>query len=128
MRQQIQQGIDVALWVGDKPVAGQQNISFSRQAASIDITNKITGDWQEKISGLKTWSLTCSGMYIIDDISYDLLEEAFMNGTDVIAELRIGDKIYKGKAIITEFPLSSAYNTQFKYIIKLLGNGALEKI
>lgn len=125
MKQQIQQGIDVILYINNKPVAGQQNINLNKSNSPIDITNRINGDWQERLSGLKTWSISCSGLYVINSKSYDLLEDAFMNNADVEVEIRIKNKQYKGNAIITNFPLSAGYNGQFKYNIQLLGNGEL---
>jgi TP901-1 family phage major tail protein len=128
MKQQVRQGIDVILYINDKAVAGQQNISLNRSASAIDITNQINGDWQERLSGLKTWSIACSGLYIINSKSYDLLEEAFMNNADIEVEVRINNKKYKGNAIITNFPVSAGYNGQFKYNMQLLGNGELNII
>ena len=126
MKQQVQQGIDVILYINDKAVAGQQNISLNRSSSPLDITNKITGDWQEQLIGLRTWSINCSGLYIVNSKSYSLLEDAFMNNNDIEVEIRIKDKTYKGNAIITSFPLSAGYNGQFQYRVVLLGNGALE--
>ena len=125
MKQQVRQGIDVVLYVNDKAVAGQQNISLNRSASPIDITNKINGDWQEKLVGLKTWSISCSGIYIVNSQSYDLLEEAFMNNEEIEVEIKINNKNYRGNAIIVSFPVSAGYNGQFKYNMRLLGNGEL---
>lgn len=128
MKQQIRQGIDVILYVEGKAVAGQQNISLNRSASTIDITNQINGDWQERLSGLKTWSISCSGIYIVNSKSYDLLEDAFMTNSDIEVEVRINNKKYKGNAIVSNFPVSAGYNGQFKYNIQLLGNGELNLI
>lgn len=128
MKKQIQQGINVILKVGDKIVGGQAGIQLDRKAQAIDITNKINGDWQENLSGLKTWSLSCQGVYLIDSEGYDLAEQAYLNNENIQVELQITDKKYVGEAIITGFPLSSGYSTQYKYNIQLLGNGALEEI
>ena len=121
----VQHGIGVVLSVGDKVLAGQREVSLQRSADSINITNKINGNWQENLSGLKTWSIKCNGMYVLDSESFSLLEDAFMNNKDIDVKISIQDKIYKGKAIITRFPLSSVYNIQYKYTVNLLGDGAL---
>ena len=128
MKKQIQQGINVILKIGDKVIGGQENIQLDRKAEAIDITNKINGNWQENLSGLKTWSLSCSGVYLLNSEGYDLAEQAFLQNQNVEVELHITNKKYMGEAIITAFPLSSGYSTQYKYNIKLLGNGALEQI
>lgn len=128
MKKQTQQGINVILKIQDKVIGGQENIRLNREAQSIDITNKINGDWKEHLSGLKTWSLTCTGVYLLNSEGYDLAEQAFLSNQEIDVELDITGSKYEGKAIITQFPLSSGYSSQYKYEIKLLGNGALDKL
>lgn len=125
MKQQVNQGIDVLLSINGKLVGGQQGVQLNRGTTAIDITNRITGNWQEKIPGLKTWGLTCNGVYLTGSEGYDLLEKSFMENKEIDVKVTIGHISYRGKAIITDFPLSSGYSSQFKYSIKLLGNGAL---
>lgn len=122
----IQQGINVILKVDNKVVGGQRNIQLNRSSNAIDITNKINSEWQENLQGLKTWGITCNGIYVINSESLSLLEECFMESKDVEVTIIIGSKEYNGKAIITNFPLNATYDKQFKYNITLLGNGALE--
>ena len=122
----IQQGINVILKVDNKVVGGQRNIQLNRSSNAIDITNKINSEWQENLQGLKTWGVTCNGIYLINSESLSLLEECFMESKDVEVTIIIGTKEYNGKAIITNFPVNATYDKQFKYNITLLGNGALE--
>ena len=122
----IQQGINVILKVDNKVVGGQRNIQLNRSSNAIDITNKINSEWQENLQGLKTWGITCNGIYLINSESLSLLEECFMESKDVEVTIIIGNKEYNGKAIITNFPVNATYDKQFKYNITLLGNGALE--
>ena len=122
----IQQGINVILKVDNKVVGGQRNIQLNRSSNAIDITNKINSEWQENLQGLKTWGVTCNGIYLINSESLNLLEECFMESKDVEVTIIIGSKEYNGKAIITSFPVNATYDKQFKYNITLLGNGALE--
>lgn len=122
----IQQGINVILKVDNKVVGGQRNIQLNRSSNAIDITNKIKSEWQENLQGLKTWGVTCNGIYVINSESLSLLEECFMESKDVEVTIIIGSKKYNGKAIITNFPVNATYDKQFKYNITLLGNGALE--
>lgn len=122
----IQQGINVILKVDNKVVGGQRNIQLNRSSNAIDITNKIKSEWQENLQGLKTWGVTCNGIYVVNSESLSLLEECFMESKDIEVTIIIGNKEYNGKAIITNFPLNATYDKQFKYSITLLGNGALE--
>lgn len=127
MNKQVQQGINVLLKVDNTPVGGQLNVALNRSNNSIDITNKINGDWVESLPGLKTWSINCSGIYIRNQEGFNLLEEAFMNNQEIEAEINISGYKYKGNCFITDFPVNSVYNQQFKYTVKLLGNGELQK-
>jgi predicted secreted protein len=91
----------------------------------IDITNKINGEWAENLAGTKSWSILCQGLYISNDKSFGLLEEAFMNNTPITVALTVGEKQLTGNALITDFPLSAVFNKEFKYNVRLLGTGAL---
>lgn len=122
----VQHGIGVVLSVNEKVLGGQRDITLTRTAKDIDITNQINGEWGENLAGLKTWKIKCNGFYVVDSESLSLLENAYMNNLDVDVEISFSNKRYKGKAIITEFPLSATYNLQYKYTITLLGNGELK--
>ena len=122
----IQQGINVILKVDNKVVGGQRNIQLNRSSNAIDITNKINSEWQENLQGLKTWGVTCNGIYLINTGTLSLLQECLMKSKDVEVTIISGSKESNGKAIITNFPVNATYDKQFKYNITLLGNGALE--
>ena len=122
----VQRGIDVVLMIGDKKVAGQTQASLNRNMSPIDITNQIDGEWNEYLGGSKNWSIRCDGLYVIDEESLVQLEDAFMNNTDINVKITVSDKNYFGRVLITDFPLSSSYNDQFKYRLTLLGDGPLQ--
>lgn len=128
MMNKVQSGIDVVLFVNDIPVAGQQNASFNRSMTSINITNKIDADWQESISGIKSWNINCDGMYVKNSKSFMALEEAFMNNTEIKVQVVLNNQKYEGQGLIVNFPMSAMYNSQFKYTIKILGTGELNKV
>lgn len=117
--------IDVVLKINDEIVGGQQGASLVRQSAVVDITNKINGEWSESLAGTKSWSINCSGLYLVNSTSLDRIEDAFLNNFPVEVSFTIGDRKYKGVCLIVDFPLSAVFNTQFKYSMKLLGTGAL---
>ena len=121
----IQKGIDIVLKVNDIPVAGQQGASLNRSMAPIDITNKINGDWEENIGGSHSWRVACNGLYVVNANSLQLLEDAFMNNEELDVSLSFNNKNYFGRVLITDFPVSSIYNAQFKYNLSLLGIGEL---
>lgn len=117
--------IDVVLKINNEIVGGQQGASLVRQSAVIDITNKINSEWAENLTGTKSWSINCNGLYLVNSKSLDLIEEAFLNNRPVEISFTIGDKKYSGVCLIVDFPVSAIFNTQFKYSMRLLGTGAL---
>ena len=123
----LNKSINVALYLDNIPLGGQQNATITRQAEMIDITNKINDDWTKSLAGKKSWSIQCSGLYVIDDRAFSLLENAFMNNKSIKVSISVGNNTLSGNALITDFPLSAIFNKEFKYNIRLLGTGALEQ-
>ena len=123
----LNKSINVALYLDNIPLGGQQNATITRQAEMIDITNKINDDWTKSLAGKKSWSIQCSGLYVIDDRAFSLLENAFMNNQSIKVSISVGNNTLSGNALITDFPLSAIFNKEFKYNIRLLGTEALEQ-
>lgn len=124
-RTNVGRSVDVVIYLDNYPLGGQQGANLVRQAQVIDITNKINAEWSESLSGIKSWSIVCTGLYIVNDNSFALLEDAFMNNKPVEVSINVGSQQLRGKALITEFPLSAVFNKEFKYNLRLLGTGAL---
>lgn len=121
----VARSIDTVIRLNGVALGGQQGANLIRQTEAIDITNRINSDWGESLAGKKSWNIVCSGLYITNDRAFGLLEDAFMNNKTVEVLISFGSTKLKGNAIITDFPLSSVFNKEFKYNIKLLGTGAL---
>lgn len=117
--------VDVVVSIDNRPIGGQQGANLIRQAQIIDITNKINGEWAENMSGTKNWSIVCSGLYVVNDKSFTLLEDAFINNKTVHVSVNVGSQTLAGEAIVVDFPLSAIFNKDFKYNLKLLGTGPL---
>lgn len=124
-RTNVGRSVDVVVSIDNYPLGGQQGANLMRQAQVINITNKINSEWAENLTGVKSWSVVCSGLYVVNDKSFSLLEDAFMNNKKVEVSINIGSQQLKGQAIITDFPLNAVFNKEFKYNLKLLGTGAL---
>jgi predicted secreted protein len=121
----VARSIDTVIRLNGVALGGQQGANLIRQTEAIDITNRIHGEWAESLAGKKSWNIVCSGLYITNDKAFVLLEDAFMNNKTVEVLISFGGSKMKGNAIITDFPLNSVFNKEFKYNIKLLGTGAL---
>ena len=124
-RTNIGRSVDVVISIDNCPLGGQQGANLTRQAQVINITNRINDEWAENLTGVKSWSINWAGLYVVNDKSFSLLEDAFMNNKKVEVSIKIGSQQLKGQALITDFPLSAVFNKEFKYNLKLLGTGAL---
>lgn len=124
----VQQGINIALVVNDVVIAGQLNVGLTRKQSAIDITNKINGNWEQKLAGLKSWTVTCSGMYIKDQSAYSYLEDSFMDNNRIQVLISVGNKQYSGYGLITSFPLESSFDLQLKYRVSIVGDGELQEV
>ena len=118
-------GVDAVLYLGDVALGGQKNATISRRMNPINITNKITGEWSESLAGIKSWTLTCSGMFIKNQECFDILENAFKLGSSINVKLTDGNKIYRGSALITSFPVATVYNDTYTYNLIMIGSGEL---
>lgn len=126
MHKPTNRGVDVILHLNGEILGGQQNATLNRSMTPIDITNKINGEWGNSLSGVKQWSLTCSGMLVKNSHTFDLLEQAFNNGDKITVKLSDELVTYEGEALITNFPISAPYNENFIYNITLRGIGELK--
>lgn len=121
----VQAGVNVVLKIDGVPVAGQLGATLSRSMSPITITNKIDDTWGKSLVGIKSWRISCNGLYVVNATSLKMLEDAFMNNEELEASLEINGWNYSGRVLITDFPISSIYNAQFKYNVSLLGTGEL---
>ena len=122
-----QKGINIVLKLGAMVLAGQLNATLNQTMLPIDITNKINGEWQENLGGIKQWSVACDGMYVKSAETYDLLQTAFKNNSLIDVEVSMDNVRYTGKALLIEFPIISSYNLTSKYRVRLLGDGELSR-
>ncbi|MFB5197882.1 phage major tail protein, TP901-1 family [Neobacillus sp. KR4-4] len=124
-------GMNCKLYIKDattgKLLAGQRNATLNRSAESIDATSKDTaGFWKESLQGFKEWSVDADGAFVESDEAYGLLEQAFIDSTNVVVYLQLpsGTK-YEGSCTITDFSLEMPYDDLVTYSISLQGSGAL---
>lgn len=119
-------GVDAVLLINDKVIGGQQDCTLIRQMKPITITNQINGVWEDSLAGVRSWSLSCKGLFIKNQEAWELLETAFRTGQKIDVKLTDNSKEYRGQALITKLPLNATFNKSYTYSITLLGVGALE--
>lgn len=120
-------GFDVLIKVGEVAVAAQINADLRRAATTSDISNLIALDWADNLVHLKNWSVDCRGAYVVNDEGLDLLEEAFAEGAEVSLEIQSPSLTYKGKAVITNFPIGAMFDKDLTYQLTFVGKGELKR-
>lgn len=124
----MMKGLDILIYINGKVVGAQASAQLNRTTKIVDISNKITLDWDNFAIGSKSWSVSCAGAYIVDDEAFQVLETAYFEGNPVEVEFKKeGVLTMKGQAIITSFPLNAVFNNDLSYSINLQGKGALTK-
>ena len=119
-------GLDVLIKVGSTVVGGQRNASLEMSAETIDTTVKTTGGWASKITGIKSWTSSCDGVYFVDDAGLEAAQTAFMNGTAVSLEFSNSSGLsYSGQAVITSMSVEAGQEDIVSYTISFEGTGAL---
>ena len=119
-------GLDVLVKVGSTVVGGQRNASLEMSAETIDTTVKTTGGWASKITGIKSWTSSCDGIYFVDDAGLEAAQAAFMNGTEVKLDFTNSSGLaYSGQAVITSMSVEAGQEDVVSYTISFEGTGAL---
>ena len=119
-------GLDVLIKVGSTVVGGQRNASLEMSAETIDTTVKTTGGWASKITGIKSWTSSCDGIYFVDDAGLEAAQAAFMNGTEVKLDFTNSSGLaYSGQAVITSMSVEAGQEDVVSYTISFEGTGAL---
>lgn len=109
-------------------VGGQRGGKLNRSGSEIDVTTKDTGGWKASKVGLLEWSIDGDGVFLESDEGFKALEGAFLQRKEVLVKMGTATGLhYKGKAVVTDFPLDMPYDNEITYSVKLKGTGALEK-
>lgn len=110
-------------------VGGQRDCTLDMSSDSIDASHKTSGGWQTKLQGLKTWSITYTGLQVMNDDGAKIMEYAFMNGKPVHAKIVYPDKSYQqGWASVTKFKKGLAYKDAATIDATLEGQGEISEV
>lgn len=109
-------------------IAGQRNASLSQSTESHEVSVKGSGSWKGYILGFREWSISCDGLYMLDDDSYKKFSQAYSDRKKLKIEMRIPNGKYEGQVVIENFDLSMGYNEAVSYSCTLLGDGELKLV
>ena len=130
----VTKGLDILVYVPDAggsskvAIGGQKGCTLSMEADSIDVSNKNDFGWASTIGGAKSWSGSCDGQFITDDVGQKKLMECFVAGTEVDVEMKNSDSsvYFAGKASITSIEVDAQFDDVATLSIELTGVGALK--
>lgn len=128
MNKTINKSASVVLLLNDKPLAGQQRATLSQKCNLADITNLINLDWQRLLPNVRSWSVNCQGIYVVDEQSLKDLQGSFLDRTSLTVLLTIDNIKYTGSVLLSSFPINTVFNSELRYQATLIGTGPLEKV
>jgi TP901-1 family phage major tail protein len=123
-------GIDVLVKIKNDlgvatDIGGQSGASIELGAEAIDVSDK-SSKWASSIAGRLSYSISCEGFIVEDDVALELLETKFLNRETVEVEINFpSGKKYEGTCIISSFPLEMAQDSAVSYSLELVGVGEL---
>lgn len=128
MATNVTRGLELLVYVGATAIGGQKGCTLSMEAADIDISNKNDYGWTSTIGGAKSWSVSCDGQFITDDLGQQALMTAFVAGTNVQVELKNTDEsvYFAGTAQITSVEIDAQFDDVCTLSMELKGIGALK--
>ena len=130
----VTKGLDILVYVPDAggsskvAIGGQKGCTLSMEADSIDVSNKNDFGWASTIGGAKSWTVSCDGQFITDDVGQKKLMDCFVAGTEVDVEMKNTDSsvYFAGKASITSIEVDAQFDDVATLSIELTGVGALK--
>lgn len=120
-------GIDFALKIGGKVVAGKKNASMSISSDTLDTTTAESLGWKEKDYGFKEWSISTDGLLVASDEGFYAVEDALINGTLLDIEIIRDRKKYVGQCLVTSLESDAPFDDMITYSVNLEGTGALTR-
>lgn len=131
-------GVDLVIMVntGDETtpvwsvVGGQRSATISETVETLDATTKDSdpGTYDYEY-GLYTWTISCEGIYIPDDASYQLLKTAMRGRQKVKVRIQeAGTATEEGYAILTSRELEAPYEDMATYSVEMQGTGQLQAL
>jgi len=117
-----------AVKIGANTVASLGNWKLDTSGAELDVTSFGTDLWKDKIIGLKEWSATADGSYVIvtDTNGQTALQTAYLAGTSVTLNLYVdATHHYTGTAYVKKIGIDTSTPEVVKVSFEFTGTGAL---
>lgn len=127
-------GVDILLLVEDEEtpdtfvaVGGQRNATLSETVETIDETSKDSNGWYEYEYGISGWTISFDGVYIENEVGFELLKNAMRKKKKIRVRLQEGENgvIEEGQALVISKDLEAPYDAEVTYSGELQGTGPL---
>jgi|SRR5699024_349705 len=127
--------VDVAIVTetenGDFEVlGGQRSAELEETRDTIEMTDMHSeGGYQEYDYGLGEWVISCDGVYIKDNKSFDKMKQAIREKEFLTVRItEDGKEIEEGQVVVTSRAIEGAYDSESTYSCELQGTGMLKKV
>jgi TP901-1 family phage major tail protein len=110
-------------------VAGQRGGTLNIGTSDIDTSNKDGAGWEERIAGLRNWSIDCDGLHSESDTGLQKLENEIIAGNTVRVQfvMASGAK-FQGDAIISDYKIDAPHDDVVTMSAAIKGTGALSEV
>jgi predicted secreted protein len=92
-------------------VVGEADMTLDIGAEVIDVTNKDSSNWGEKLKGFMNWSISGSNMHVASDPgTLDMLDDIMTAEAESMVQIKTidGAKIYSGAVIFDKLSFKSS--------------------
>jgi len=110
-------------------LAFSRDFSVSLDTETIDITSRDTSWWRRLLRGMRSWSISGSGLYSSSDPGKKVLQDWYDDATDasiaVILTLADGTITLTGTGLLTNLSYDGPHADAATYSFSIEGTGAL---
>lgn len=124
----VNKSIDIIVSINGTNLAGQSNAILRQNRRVHDISNKIKMDWEESLVSMRSWSVSCTGLYVINDASLHALNNAFAADSLLTVSLTLDGAKYQGQARLKDFQVNTVFTKGANYSAVLIGTGPLSRV
>lgn len=110
-------------------IAGQRGGTLNISTDAIDASAKDGSGWEEKLVGLKSWSIDFDALHHETDTGLQKLETEIMAGNKVFVQfVTPSGKKFQGEAVITDYTIDAPHDDVATMSGTLEGTGALSEL
>lgn len=105
--------------------AKQESGTLTRNADTVDTTNKDDAGWRQFLAGNRGFEVTFTALFDETDPGYLLLEDAFNSGDAINTRVWDGTRYHTGDTRVTDLGVEAPDDDAARYTPTLTGDGEL---